>query len=156
MFLYSVVSNELLEDGLGYDEQLRNAMVQSSAWFLDDAFLNGDGVGKPLGVLNDPALVTQAAEVGQAATTITYTNLVRMYSRMYPAGRKRAVKQQAIPGVAGADRLIAQICAVRAFGAQPIRNRAVRRGCTQIEEVTVRADRGVGGLVAVRPGRFAL
>jgi len=89
--IFAMSSNELVEDGLSFEEQLGTAMRASIAFDLDDAFLNGNGVAKPLGVLNDPATVTVAKETGQAADTINYDNLKKMFARMYPAGRRKAV-----------------------------------------------------------------
>jgi hypothetical protein len=44
---------------------------------LDEAFLRGNGAGKPRGVLNDPALITVLKEAGQVADTINWENLKR-------------------------------------------------------------------------------
>ncbi|MDO8716403.1 MAG: phage major capsid protein [Dehalococcoidales bacterium] len=50
---------------------------------LAAAFLNGTGVGQPLGVLNSAALVTIAKEVGQSADTIVYENTLKLLARFY-------------------------------------------------------------------------
>lgn len=50
----------------------------------DAAFINGDGVGKPLGYLNSTCLVEVAKETGQAADTITWENLAGMFARLAP------------------------------------------------------------------------
>lgn len=83
--------------GLFYatDEVLQDATAMTSVvneWFgdefgfqLDDAIYNGNGVGKPLGIMAAPCLVTVAKETGQAAATIVSQNIQKMYSRM-PAG----------------------------------------------------------------------
>lgn len=89
--LFTKSSNELLSDGLGFQQQLLRALANGMSWFLDDAFLNGDGAGKPLGILNDPAIVQQAKEAGQAADTIVYQNLTKMFSRMHPALLNQAI-----------------------------------------------------------------
>ena len=91
LFLYTLVSNELLHDGVGFDEQLTQAMIRGAGWFLDYAFLRGSGAGQPLGVLNDPALVTVAKETGQAASTIVYSNLTKMFARLHPASVSNSV-----------------------------------------------------------------
>ena len=82
--LYSNCSNELLQDGLGYEEQLSAAIVAAISWYMDYAFLRGTGTGQPLGVLNDPALITIAKESLQATATLNATNLIKMYARMHP------------------------------------------------------------------------
>ncbi len=58
---------------------------------LHDNIIRGTGVGEPLGILNSPALVTQDAETGQAAATVNYSNLRRMFGRMLPGSRSNAV-----------------------------------------------------------------
>ncbi|HUG82555.1 MAG TPA: phage major capsid protein, partial [Bryobacterales bacterium] len=55
------------------------------------AFLTDSGAGQPLGVLNAPATVSVSKETGQAANTIVYENVVKMWSRMWPRGHQNAV-----------------------------------------------------------------
>jgi HK97 family phage major capsid protein len=64
---------------------------EAIAWFEDIAFIDGSGVGEPLGFLNSPAMVSVSKETGQAATTIVWENLVKMYSRMLPSSLNNAV-----------------------------------------------------------------
>ncbi|MGH8643986.1 MAG: phage major capsid protein, partial [Gammaproteobacteria bacterium] len=84
-------SNELIADGQSFENLLGNAMMSALSWSLDDAFLTGNGSGKPRGVLGDPALIVVAKESGQAADTIVYANVAKMYARMHPALRSEAV-----------------------------------------------------------------
>ena len=79
--IFVPASNRILRYGVGFDQQLQGAMRAAIGWTLDDAFLNGDGAGKPLGVFNSPTLVTVAKESGQAADTVVYANLSKMASR---------------------------------------------------------------------------
>jgi HK97 family phage major capsid protein len=51
-----------------------------------DEKINGSGVGEPEGVMNSPAIISVAKEVGQAADTITYTNILAMRARCYGYG----------------------------------------------------------------------
>ncbi|HNZ65247.1 MAG TPA: phage major capsid protein [Smithella sp.] len=85
------ISNELREDGQGFEAQLDRAMKTSIGYGMDAYFIGGSGAGQPLGIRNDPAKITVAKETGQTADTIIYTNLTKMFSRMYPAGRQRAI-----------------------------------------------------------------
>ena len=48
---------------------------------LEGAIIAGDGVGKPLGILKSGSLVTVAKEDNQAADTIVWENLSKMYHR---------------------------------------------------------------------------
>lgn len=85
---YTEVPNELRRDSAITVEVLLNQMFpQAVAWFEDIAFLQGTGVGEPLGVLNtaNSAVVSQPIESGQATATILWENIVGMYSRMLPS-----------------------------------------------------------------------
>ncbi|OPY83441.1 MAG: Phage capsid family protein [Syntrophus sp. PtaU1.Bin005] len=84
-------SNELVEDGLGFDAQLDRAMRSSIGYGLDKYFISGTGAGQPLGIRNDPAKVQVAKETGQMADSVVWENVAKMYARMYPAGQRRAV-----------------------------------------------------------------
>lgn len=84
-------SAELVEDGLGFDGQLEIAMKRSLSLGLDYYFLQGNGAGQPLGAINSPGVVEVDPEGGQGADTIVVENVSKMFARMYPAGRSRAV-----------------------------------------------------------------
>ena len=89
---YTTAGNELLADSAIALEAIINRVIpEGMSFFEDDAFLNGSGAGQPIGVLNADALVTQAKESGQAATTLVKANLDKMYSRMLPSSVSRAV-----------------------------------------------------------------
>lgn len=49
---------------------------------LEAAIVSGDGIGKPIGFLNSGSLVTVAKESGQAAGTIKWENLSKLYHRI--------------------------------------------------------------------------
>lgn len=88
------VTNELIKDGSGaLTAFLQQSLPQAMGYYADVDFLTGTGAGEPLGVLNtgNPALLAVAKETGQAAGTIVWENVLRMYSRMLPASLKRAV-----------------------------------------------------------------
>ncbi len=88
----TVASNELLADSAISLEALVMAMFgEALGYFEDDAFLSGTGAGQPLGVLNAPALVTVAKETGQAATTLLYENIVKMFARVLPQSMGRGI-----------------------------------------------------------------
>src|SRR5919109_1097633 len=55
---YSVSSNVLLQDAaFGLEKFLFTLFGQAIAWFEEYAFLQGNGVGKPIGMLNAPAAI---------------------------------------------------------------------------------------------------
>ena len=88
--IYTQASRELVEDGMSYGEQITGAMTQAIGWFLDYAFLQGTGAGMPLGVLNDPALVTVSKETGQPVSFL-YENVTKMMARLHPSAFRGAV-----------------------------------------------------------------
>lgn len=97
---YTSSSNELVEDGVSFEQQLQSALVKTIGFYLDYAFIQGSGAGQPLGIVNDPALIEVAAEGSQASGTIVYENLTKMFSRLAPQCLQNAVwlaNQTAIP-----------------------------------------------------------
>lgn len=91
---YALVPNELLQDSLiSFAALIETLWPQALAFFEDVAFLTGTGAGEPLGLLGtgNPASISVAAEAGQAADTIVYENIVKMYSRMLPSSLNKAV-----------------------------------------------------------------
>lgn len=89
---YSQSSDELIqESGIPLSNVIGTAFKNSIVFYSDYAFLQGSGAGMPLGVLNSPALLTQAGEVGQTTLTINYDNIVGIFSQLAPASFKNAV-----------------------------------------------------------------
>lgn len=84
-------TDELLEDATALSAFIRMVVPEELAFKLDDAIINGDGGGKPLGVVGANGTVDQAKETGQAAATILYENLINMYSRLLPRAISGAV-----------------------------------------------------------------
>ena len=85
------ISQELHDDGLGFDAQLQGAMGKSIGYGFDNYFFNGTGAGQALGITNADSLITVDKESGQTEGTIVYQNLAKMFARMYPAGRLRGI-----------------------------------------------------------------
>jgi HK97 family phage major capsid protein len=80
------VTDEMLEDSALLASWVQQAFPAEMAFTLDQAVFDGDGNGKPLGIMNSGALVEVAAEGGQTADTIVYENIIKMWARM-PARR---------------------------------------------------------------------
>ncbi|MBK8455672.1 MAG: phage major capsid protein [Thiofilum sp.] len=85
------VTGELLEDAAGLELCIRTAVAAKIDFAISRAILAGDGWGKPLGLLNAPGLITQAAEGGQTAGTINLANVAKLLSRHTASSRRRAV-----------------------------------------------------------------
>lgn len=81
------IDNELLSDAPTAETLLREALTQSIAWGLDEAFIGtgGNGAGTPLSVLNSPSLISVAKEGGQLADTLEGANFFNMMSRLHPS-----------------------------------------------------------------------
>lgn len=92
LIVYSEVPNELIADSiLSFEAFLNRAFPTAIQFFEDVGFLRGSGTGEPLGMLNANALVPVAKETGQAAATVVWENIVKMYSRMLPSSLGNAV-----------------------------------------------------------------
>lgn len=88
---YTEVPNQLLQDSIiSLAAFIDQKFPEALAFFEDVAFFDGTGVGEPLGFLRAPATVEVAKEAGQAAGTIVWENLVKMFSRMLPTSLARA------------------------------------------------------------------
>lgn len=85
------MTDELLQDAPAMASYVQGKAPQKIDFKVNDAILNGTGVGQPLGYLNSGALIQVAAESGQAADTVVFQNIVNMYSRMTSEGKRRGV-----------------------------------------------------------------
>lgn len=83
LLAFAYATDELLEDTSALGAIITKAFAEEFAFMLDDAIIRGDGVGKPNGILNSLALVTQAAEGGQTADTFNFQNAIKMRSRLH-------------------------------------------------------------------------
>jgi HK97 family phage major capsid protein len=89
---YTEVPNELISDSVGsFQAFLDQIFPEALGFYEDDAFINGTGVGEPLGFINAAAAVEVTKESGQPADTIVWENIVKAYSRMLPSSLGRAV-----------------------------------------------------------------
>ena len=87
---YTEVSRTLLQNSaVSLDALLTRLFGGAVAWYEDFAFLRGNGVGKPLGVLNSPALVSTAAR--GSASAISFANARKVWVKVPMSSRGRAV-----------------------------------------------------------------
>ena len=78
------VTSELLDDMLDGPRRIEAAMALALNYGLDEAFLHGNGVGRPLGVYNSASAVVHPKEGGQSAATIVPGNITGMIARLHP------------------------------------------------------------------------
>lgn len=83
-------SDEVLDDASALGAVIKMGFTEEFAFVLDDAILRADGVGKPQGILNCGALVTQTKESGQSADTVNTQNVIKMYAQMAPKSLTKA------------------------------------------------------------------
>jgi len=88
---YAEVPNELLADAPAFSSFFDSIFPRAIAWYEDVAFMNGTGVGEPLGFVNCPASVQVNKETNQASTTIVWENIIKMFARMLPTALGNAV-----------------------------------------------------------------
>jgi HK97 family phage major capsid protein len=87
------ITNETIKDTRGaLMAWLMANLPKAYSWFEDLDYINGTGAGEPLGILNasNGALLVVAKESGQAADTIVWENILRMYTRMVPSSLQGA------------------------------------------------------------------
>lgn len=91
MMGFAYCTDEMLEDAAFMSGFFGNAFSLAGERLLIDSIISGDGVGKPLGILNSGALIKVAKETSQAAATFTGDNAIKMQARSMPRGRERLV-----------------------------------------------------------------
>jgi HK97 family phage major capsid protein len=88
---YTEVSRTLLQNSaISVDALLNQLFGGAIAWYEDYAFLRGDGIGKPLGVLEAPAVLASGTARG-SATAITLANAAQVYAKVLASSRGNAV-----------------------------------------------------------------
>ena len=84
-------TDELLQDAMALGEIMSQGFAEEMAFKVDDSLINGTGAGQPLGILNAACLVSVSKETGQAATTILWENIKKMYARLHSSARANMV-----------------------------------------------------------------
>lgn len=89
----SHVPNELIRDWGAFGAFMDATLPSAMGFFEDVDYISGSGVGAPLGGLNaaNTALIVVDKETSQAASTIVWQNVLKMYSRMLPSSLGKAV-----------------------------------------------------------------
>lgn len=96
------MTEELLEDSAAMSSYVVGKAGEKLAFKINDAIVNGTGVGQPLGILNADCTVQVSKISSQVADTIHAKNVVNMMARMPASSFKRAVwlvNQDAIPQI---------------------------------------------------------
>ena len=86
---YSVSSNILLQDAaFGLEKFLFTLFGRAIAWFEEYAFMQGNGVGKPLGCLNANAVIKVTRNT---ASAIKFVDVAKMFSALLPSSQTQAI-----------------------------------------------------------------
>jgi HK97 family phage major capsid protein/HK97 family phage prohead protease len=83
-------TDELLDDAEALDAFIRSEAEREIKFCIEDSIINGTGAGMPLGILAAGCTETVSKEVGQAASTIVFENITKMYSRLRAESLKNA------------------------------------------------------------------
>lgn len=85
------VTDELLADAPALTTWLSDKAGDKITYKVNEAIINGTGVGTPAGIIGAGGTVSQAAESGQTAATVVYNNITKMWSRMRDSQRRGAI-----------------------------------------------------------------
>ena len=84
-------TDELLDDASALEQTIREGMGAEFDFAITQAIMNGTGAGQPLGINNAGCVISVAAETGQAANTLVWDNVNKMWSRMMASSRPNAI-----------------------------------------------------------------
>lgn len=80
------LTNELKQDAPAVEGYLTKVFSSEIDFESTKAIYRGNGVGRPLGLINSVAALTVSAETGQQAKTIVTQNIVKMWARRFALG----------------------------------------------------------------------
>lgn len=75
------LTDELVQDATALQGHVTRLFPLEAAYVMENELINGTGAGQGMGVLNAAATASIAKESGQAAATILYKNLIKMWAR---------------------------------------------------------------------------
>lgn len=85
------ITDELVQDAGALGGLVQRIMPEELAFKVEDAIINGDGAGKPKGILPSACTVEVSAETEQVAATIVYENLITMWGRLDARSKANSV-----------------------------------------------------------------
>lgn len=80
------LTNQVLNDARLLEQELSTGVVGELAFMVDDDMFRGLGVAGCHGVINHASLITVDKEAGQAADTVLWKNITKMWGRRYARG----------------------------------------------------------------------
>lgn len=91
MMGFAYCTDEMLTDAAFMTGFFGTAFTLAADRLLTESVISGDGVGKPLGLLNSKAIIAVDKEASQAAGTFLGANAIKMQARAMPRNRDRLV-----------------------------------------------------------------
>jgi HK97 family phage major capsid protein len=91
MAVLCYATDKLLRNAPATEQWLTRAATDEINFLIGDAIIEGDGSGKPLGILSADCTVSVSKETGQGAATIVTENIAKMWARLHPRSRANAV-----------------------------------------------------------------
>ena len=76
------LTGELQQDATALSARANRDFGRELLFKTEDAYWEGDGAGKPLGIVGHAGTVVVAKEAAQAASTVVSANIVKMWARM--------------------------------------------------------------------------
>ncbi len=102
-------TSEALADAIALSSIISEAFPAEFSFMIDDAIFEGAGVSTPLGFMNAGCKVTVAKEAGQAAKTIEFENITKMWARLPARSMASAewwINQDTLPQLMGLNMVI--------------------------------------------------
>ena len=88
---YAEIPNELLADAVAFSGFFDQIFPEALNFFADVSFFTGTGDSEPTGFIGNKAVAKVSKQTNQAAATIVWQNLVKMYARMLPTSLSRCI-----------------------------------------------------------------
>jgi HK97 family phage major capsid protein len=83
------LTDELLADSVAMESVVRKGFAEEIMFMCEDAIINGNGAGMPLGIMSGACLIAVTAT--RTAGHFTYSDAVKMLARMWARSRPNAV-----------------------------------------------------------------
>jgi len=84
-------TDEMLADVSALESYVTRYLPEELRFQVEDALVNGNGTGMPLGILASNAVISVTKEVGQVADTVVSENIVKMWARLWARSRMNAI-----------------------------------------------------------------
>jgi HK97 family phage major capsid protein len=91
LFALYYATDEELADAPFLAQVSLDKFTEEVQFKAEDAVWEGDGSGKPLGMMNESCLVTVSKETSQASTTLVSENVLKMNARLWAPSQANAV-----------------------------------------------------------------